>query len=198
MIIRCPEFIKREHKSNALVSTIDIFPTILEALGYPIPKGVQGKSLMPIFAQEQTSVRQYLFTEFNYHQNTIDGFYPRRSIRDDRYKLILNLASGRILNGLIGIDGDKAYTYSQDLKYKNTWVREVFDRFRSPPEIEFYDLQNDPFEKNNLEYNVAHASKIAELSNELYKWMASTNDPFLSKENVDEEIRRLNSLSDNR
>jgi arylsulfatase A-like enzyme len=41
-------------RSRAHVSLVDVFPTICEAVGLPIPAGVQGRSLWPILTQSGT------------------------------------------------------------------------------------------------------------------------------------------------
>ena len=62
---------------------------------------------------------------------------------------------------------------------------------------EFFDLKKDPFEKNNLAGDTEYTGKMEELSNELYQWMESTNDPFFSMENVHEQIKILKNENNN-
>jgi N-sulfoglucosamine sulfohydrolase len=155
---------------------------------------VQGGCLMPVLTQEKEHIREYLFAEFNFHPNRLETFNPQRTVRDNRYKLILNLASGIIHNGITGIDGDKAYTFAQANKYDGTWVREVFDRLKNPPRIELYDLQNDPYEKVDLSENTSLISKKVELLKELFKWMDTTEDPYLDSQYLLKEIDRLKGL----
>jgi arylsulfatase A-like enzyme len=65
--------------SNALTYLFDIFPTVCELTGAPVPGGVEGKSLAPIWAGRSTSVRDTLFTTYE---------DLMRSVRDERWKLI--------------------------------------------------------------------------------------------------------------
>ncbi len=67
---------------------IDIAPTLLELAGLAPKPDAQGRSLVPVVAGRVTSVHDYLFGE----QDIIE---PLRSVRDARYKLILNEATGR-------------------------------------------------------------------------------------------------------
>jgi len=189
--VSCPKFVNKGQESGALVSTVDIFPTILDAVGIEIPHNVQGKSLLPVLKNETDKVRNFLYTEFNYHGKSINSFYPRRAVRDSKYKLVLNLPSPYIPNGITGIDGDKAYVYSQTEKYDGTWVREVFDRLKNPPKVELFDLDNDPYEKNDLSENASLKSKKDELLANVLKWMKETDDPFLKAEDVELEIDNL-------
>ena len=193
--VSCPEFISKGQQSDALVSTVDIFPTVLTALGLAIPDEVQGKSIVPILKNEQTDVGEYIFTEFNYHGRSITSFYPRRAVRDERYKLIINLPSPTIPNGITSIDGDKAYSFSQTAKYDGTWVREIFGRLKNPPKIELFDLLNDPYEKNDLSDDISLDNKKEELLEQVLNWMVTTGDPFLEPEEVEKEIENLQSGS---
>ncbi len=189
--VSCSGVIKNKQQTGALASTVDIFPTIMDALDLPISGEVQGKSLLPVLRNEKKQVRRYLFTEFNYHGCSINSFFPRRTVRDGRYKLVLNLPTPHIPNGITSIDGDKAYTFSRGEEYDGTWVREAFERLKNPPKIELFDLQNDPFEKNNLAGNPALQDKKKELLAEVLNWMAGSNDPFADENKVVFEIEKL-------
>ena len=48
MILSWPERFRRGLHSDALVESVDIAPTLLEAAGLPVPESMQGRSLMPI------------------------------------------------------------------------------------------------------------------------------------------------------
>jgi N-sulfoglucosamine sulfohydrolase len=190
--ISWPQQIKENIRSNALVSTVDIFPTIIDVLGDNIPNNVQGKSLLPIFKGDVEKIRSNLFTEFNYHGKMLNHFYPRRTIRNEQYKLILNLATKHIKNGLTSVDGDISFNMSQQSKYKDSWVNEVYNRLQSPPEIEFFDLSKDPYEKNNLSEKKEYKEIIEAMREKLEMWMVDTNDPFLTEEAILNEIKMLN------
>lgn len=66
-------------RSDALVYLMDLFPTFAEFAGAKIPEGVEGRSLVPILAGQQTKVRDVLYTAYRDCQ---------RAIRDERWKLI--------------------------------------------------------------------------------------------------------------
>lgn len=181
-LVKYPEGMETIKESDALVSTIDIYPTILDVLGIEIPMEVQGESLEPIISGGSNKVRDYLFTEHNFHTQFIDNYYPRRTVRDQRYKLIYNLPAGNFNNEDLYIDKDSAYYYSRGEKYEGTWVREVFDRLASPSKLELYDLEKDPYEKVNLIEENSMQSKKEELVTVLNEWMENTQDPFLDQE----------------
>ncbi len=91
LIIRWPNAAKAGQVRSELVSMIDIMPTVLRAAGVSVPPDVEGLSLTPLLGGVELSRewRTFLFTEMNFHQ--ANQFAPQRTVRDDRYKLVLNL-----------------------------------------------------------------------------------------------------------
>lgn len=69
----------RKGRSDALVYLFDIFPTVCEWVGAPIPSGLDGQSLKPILDGKLRGVRETLFLAYRDVQ---------RAVRDDRWKLI--------------------------------------------------------------------------------------------------------------
>lgn len=171
--------VSKPMRSRAMASTVDLLPTILDAVGAEIPEGLHGRSLRPVVSDADGNWRESLAAEFHYHGSR--PFYPRRAIRDQRYKLIHNLRAGEAKPST-GIDGDTAYRQSQQSKYENTEVRRAFDTFADPPEFELYDLQSDPWEFRNLAENPERAGELARLREALRAWREETDDPLLTEE----------------
>jgi arylsulfatase A-like enzyme len=65
--------------SKALAYLFDLYPTLCDLAGIPVPAGLDAKSLAPVIKGSQPGVRDCLFTAYRNCQ---------RSIRDDRWKLI--------------------------------------------------------------------------------------------------------------
>uniref|UniRef100_UPI003783D925 sulfatase-like hydrolase/transferase n=1 Tax=Prosthecobacter sp. TaxID=1965333 RepID=UPI003783D925 len=65
--------------SKALAYLFDVYPTLYELAGIPVPAELDAKSLAPVIKGAQPRVRDCLFTAYGVSQ---------RSIRDDRWKLI--------------------------------------------------------------------------------------------------------------
>ena len=55
MIFSWPERFRRGLHSDALVESVDIAPTLLEAAGLPVPESMQGRSLLPILTGQADS-----------------------------------------------------------------------------------------------------------------------------------------------
>jgi tetratricopeptide (TPR) repeat protein len=70
------------------VETVDIVPTLLEALNIPVPGDVQGRSLLPLIRgeAEETNTWAYFETYFPLYRY---GWSRLRGIRNDTHKFIL-------------------------------------------------------------------------------------------------------------
>ncbi|MCA9053131.1 MAG: sulfatase [Planctomycetaceae bacterium] len=167
--------------SEQLVSSVDIAPTILDAADVDSPATFHGRSLRPILANDNATWREYLGADFHFHGER--NYFPRRALRDSRYKLIRNLIAGD-RKAYVTVDADRAYQHSRDEKYAGTDVRETFDRALDPPEYELYDLQNDPWEFHNLASDSAHADTLKRMQSALLEWQSDTNDPFRTRQNL--------------
>ncbi len=66
-------------KTGAFTYLHDIFPTVCDLTGTPIPPQVEGKSQVPVIMGKVARVRDYMFNQFKTFQ---------RSLRDDRWKII--------------------------------------------------------------------------------------------------------------
>lgn len=66
-------------KSRALAYLMDIFPTVCELVGAPIPESLDGQSLAPLIHGKATAGRSSLFLAYRDLQ---------RAVRDERWKLI--------------------------------------------------------------------------------------------------------------
>lgn len=81
--------IKPGSRTNAMVSWIDIFPTLIDAAGGKVPTGLDGRPFTDVLLGKTDSHREVIFTT-----HSGDGrmnIYPIRAIRDQRYKYIMNI-----------------------------------------------------------------------------------------------------------
>lgn len=79
--------------TRSLAYTVDLFPTLLELAGATVPddEDIDGRSLLPVLADPETSVREHVFTSF-FDPNGMGPYTEHdRAIRDDRFKLIRSL-----------------------------------------------------------------------------------------------------------
>ena len=88
MIVRLPGVTPEGKDSRALVELIDIFPTIMDAVGLESPAGVQGRSLMPLLAGKTDKHRDVVRSEFP--QGRGPDYEPTMMQFDGRYKVVDN------------------------------------------------------------------------------------------------------------
>ncbi len=182
MILSWPGHVSGGQVRRELVSTLDIMPTFLDAVGAHSVEGLAGLSLLPLLQERKTQWRRYLFTE--YHTHSAHNFYPQRTVRNARYKLIHNLLPGQ---------NNPGYDFTLKRFFKDMPktiesapddIRTAYRRMKTPPAYELYDLETDPHEFRDLAAHAEHAELLATLKERLAEWRTQTNDPLLNPENL--------------
>lgn len=169
---------KKGQVNDALVSTLDLMPTFLDVAKAAPVEGLAGRTLTPLLLGNAGERRKYLFTE--YHTHSAHNFYPQRTVRDERFKLICNLMPGEVNPGY-EFTRRKFFRELRDVVWKAPEpVRSAYEQMERPPEYELYDLQTDPHEFRNLADAVEFAAPFAELKTQLADWRIRTNDPLLN------------------
>lgn len=160
LILRGPGGFVGGKVADAMVSQIDLFPTLCELLELDPPVWLEGVSLMPLVRGEVDTVREELFAEVNYHS----AYRPKRAVRTARWKYIRHFEEPRLC-----CDGGP----SRDLWLGHGWAE------RPVAWEGLYDLMFDPNELHNLADDPAHRDVLNELRERLARWMEETNDPLL-------------------
>ena len=91
LIVRGPGGFHGGKVSDALVSQIDLFPTLCELAGIERPDWLQGRSLLPLVRREADEVNDAIFAELTFHA----AYEPQRAIRTQRYKYIRRFGERR-------------------------------------------------------------------------------------------------------
>ena len=164
LILRGPGGFSGGKVIDALVSHIDVYPTVCELVGLEPPSFLQGVSLMPLIRRLTTTIRDEIFAEMNWHA----AYEPQRAVRTERWKYIRRFGERRT-PVLPNCDDSP----SKDLLLRYGWAeREIaFEQL--------YDLVFDPNEAANLAADPACAGPLAELRGRLDAWMHDTDDPLL-------------------
>ncbi|MEO2013983.1 MAG: sulfatase [Fuerstiella sp.] len=190
LIIRWPGRTTTNLVRQELVSTLDLMPTLLEVAGAERIADLPGRSLLPLLKTQPTDNvnsewRRYLFTE--YHLHSAHNFYPQRTVRNERYKLIQNLMPGQNNPGY-GFTLNRFFADLPDaIESAPDHIRAAYQRMQVPPAFELYDLHSDPHEFRNLAQNSAHSAVLTELKKQLAEWRKQTNDPLL----IPDSLQRL-------
>ncbi len=152
---------------DALVSQIDLYPTVCELTGAAKPDWLQGRSIMPLVRGEVDQINEQVFSEVTYHA----ALEPKRCVRTKRYKYIR----------LYGPTTRHIMPNCDDSLSKTLWTDQGWPRMEQDRE-QLYDLLFDPNEAHNLASDPRYADPLADLRRRLDGWMAETGDILLKDE----------------
>ncbi len=209
LIVRNPYLEKRGVTNTALVSHVDLTPTMLDFAGgldraknapfkpvdanafwaeRKLEKGenrgkkytaYHGRSWLDILDKTDDPSREVIFASHTFHE--VQMYYPMRVIRDRDYKLIWNIAH------------PLPYPFASDLWAASTWQAQfkkgkdapyglkTVDQYIHRPQFELFDLRYDPDETKNLATDPAHAAKLDELKKKLRAFQETMGDPWAQK-----------------
>ncbi|MGH7946837.1 MAG: sulfatase family protein [Opitutaceae bacterium] len=144
LLMRWPAVIKPGRTIDDMVSNVDMFRTMLGAMGVPAPADARARGVdySPLLRGQTMPARNIVHGQYDLHNGALAYM---RMVRTDRYKLVRF--------------------------------------FHVNNADEFYDLQSDPDEMQNLARgprSAQYESVQQPLRDELAKWMTSINDPLLS------------------
>jgi len=150
---------------DALISQIDIFPTLCDLLEIPNPEWLEGKSFLPIIKGKPEAINNEIFAEVNFHAS----YEPVRALRTSKWKYISRF----------GDNLNQVFPNCDDSPSKLYWLKNGWANHKHLPE-ELYDLTFDPNERNNLVSDSKYFSILSDMRARLKSWMVKTNDPLLN------------------
>lgn len=168
-----PGTVDRDH----FVSGIDVFPTILDACGLPVPDGLDGFSFVPVLRGGKQEGRDMVFTQF--HETAGRNRYPMRAVHDGRFGYIFNAwsdgkrafrnesQSGRTMKAM----NEAAKEGSEIAARVNVFIHRTVE--------ELYDFDADPDALVNLIGRPEHKTDAGRICKALEAWMVRTEDPAL-------------------
>jgi N-sulfoglucosamine sulfohydrolase len=211
LVIRNPYESKRGIVSDAMISHVDMAPSLIDFAGALDPQknrpnswtdpedfwkqagerqtenrsgghtftAYQGASWLPILGDTGTAHRDTIYASHTFHE--IQMYYPMRAIRDRKYKLIWNIASGL------------PYPFASDLWIASTWQaqyqlgpqapfgKRTVGEYIHRPRFELYDIAQDPNESRNLADDPAYAQVLADYQQRLKEFQKACQDPWITK-----------------
>jgi len=159
-------------QSDRKVAFVDLAPTVLSLAGIQPPARMQG---MPFLGKYDTAERKY---QYGLTGNQASHFTPIRTVSDGRWKYIrryIPYKSDDLLNAFQWQMPSNLYWDKTYFEGKCTNKACELPFTRNEPEL-FYDLQNDPFEINNLIDDPKYAAQIDVLRKELSDHIRTTGD----------------------
>ncbi len=173
-IVRWPGHTKKNSTSDALISLVDLTPTLVDIAGLKPKEGLDGKSFKDVLTGSKSNHHEYIFAETSVEPHYWYNYVPSRTvITSDGMQYIKNYHPGRRFITHI----DKV---ERNMFYFDSWVNSsavnektkfLLDRYSYRPPEELYDLKSDKNEfKNLIDGDAVNAktSKMKELlQNEL-------------------------------
>ncbi|MAS38354.1 MAG: sulfatase [Anaerolineaceae bacterium] len=149
-ILRYPREVAAGTQNDDMILNVDFAPMFLDLVGLPVPEHYQGRSFRPLLAGDTPDDwRDAMYYRYWMHK-THHNVYAHYGIRTLRYKLI--------------------YYYADALGQAGT-IDETYE-----PEWELFDLQNDPYELNNVYQDPAYADVVKTLTDDLHRMQADVGD----------------------
>lgn len=136
LIVRWDGQIEEGSRSDALVTSNDMYPTLLNMAGMPVEKEIlDGKNIFPVLKGEKESVRNTLYWHYpHYHGGS--GMKPGGAMRKGEYKLVVwyeeLLMDSSGAYELYNIDQDMGETVdlTDELPEKAEEMKEEFEEWR--------------------------------------------------------------------
>ena len=215
MVVRDPYQTQRGVQSDALISHIDITPTLLDFAGGLDPETNAPKEMLnakkywkdqglsgidnrdgnqPFDHYHGKSWMGVLANPEQAHHDEIFAshtfheiqmYYPMRVIRDGKYKLIWNIAH------------PLPYPFASDLWAASSWQAQLakgndapygnttVGRYVQRPEFELFDIVADPDETTNLAESSGHADVLEQYQAKLKAAQKRFDDPWIMKWNYE-------------
>lgn len=180
LMVRWPGHVEPGSRTAAMVSWVDILPTLVEVAGGKEPAGLDGESFAAALRPDSHfEGRQEIFTT---HNNDVSvNVYPMRSVRTERWKYIVNLRPETTYT--THIDqwasrlGSGAYFPSWRIAAESEpEAKAIVDAYYKRPAEELYDLASDPNEAHNLAADPQYAQVMADLRARLSDWRDEQGD----------------------
>jgi N-sulfoglucosamine sulfohydrolase len=186
LIIRLPG--AKPLVSDALVSELDLLPTLLDVLGIRYESQLHGMSLKPLVeGKTDAKGHDFIFSEVSGRSHNLKRGMEERSVLDATHQFIVR---SRL---------DEPKVINADLRDMKPWLNRIYgetvrvkeqfpEAYRilsemdpralggKPPAIELYDLQNDPDELHNLATDSAQRPHLERLFAAMKQWHADTQD----------------------
>ena len=152
IIVSMPSKLPVNQQKRATVSSMDLFPTIMNLASGRVPENLDGKSLLPVIRNQSSGQR--------HHETLVwdKGKGGCWVVRHGKWKLAHNAG----------------WTHN-DYEFKDGKAVAVDAPFTYPNGIQLFDLESDPSETKNLADQ--HPETVAELTRLHAAWRAQMSKP---------------------
>ncbi|QDU56041.1 sulfatase family protein [Aeoliella mucimassa] len=209
LVVRNPYADAHKPECDAMISWVDITPTLLDFAGvfdtnansvkqpilremkqeaqqaesfkkpYAAAGTFHGRSFLPYWKNDSFDGWDEVYASHTFHEITM--YYPMRVVRERKYKLIWNIASDLPFPFASDLWAAPTWQYQYQLGPQANYGSWTVDRYVHRPKFELFDLESDPHETRNLADDPVHAETLARLQQKLKTFQRETNDPWLLK-----------------
>jgi N-sulfoglucosamine sulfohydrolase len=172
-ILHWPAQISSAHTSEALLSAIDLAPTVLEVAGVEPPSQFQGRSFLSVIRDPARPFRTYVFAEQNWH----DYEMHQRMVRHGHFLYVRNARPHQPRLGPADSVGSPSHADLVARRAAGQLTPIQADLFATPrPAEELYDLRHDPEQLVNVAARPDYRTPLEALRAALDTWTEQTGD----------------------
>ncbi len=162
LILRQPGRLPSGEVRSALVSHLDLSPTLCGLLGVNAQEG-HGVSFAALLKGEDGPGREDVFAEVNFHASA----EPARCVRTAEFSLIRRFTT----------EMRRPWANTDNGPSKNYW--RTTGEFETLEPVALFDLKTDPLERKNVADLPEYKEIREEMEARLWHWMETTDDPLL-------------------
>lgn len=179
-LARWPGTIKANSVSEAMISFVDILPTLIQvAGGKPVP-ALDGRGFLPVLNGTETKHHDMICGAHTTRGIKNGSTYPIRCVRTRDYKYIRNLAPANTFENVLtrGPEWEAWKRKAQTDSFAASRVK----MYQHRPAEELYDLRSDPWELVNKAGEPGQTGRLASMRSMLTDWMKQQGDTGLQAE----------------
>ncbi|NYT41482.1 sulfatase [Sphingomonas sp. R-74633] len=193
MIVRWRGHVLPNTRNDAMVSWVDILPTLVDLAGGKPAADIDGRSFAAALRTTKVNFqgRSEIYTTHN-NDGSIN-VYPMRSVRTDQWKYIANLHPEYTYTTHIDlwvkrVDSGTYFPSWRRAAESDPAAKAIVDGYYHRPAEELYDVKADPEERHNLATDPRYADVLKGLRGKVAAWRAEQKDdhPVAGKPHFEE------------
>lgn len=175
LLVRWPGVVPAGATTGAMVSLVDLLPTLVAAAGGAEPPEIDGRGFVDVLRGRTNTHRDTVFASHT-GDNRMNRS-PARMLRTARYKYILNLNPDSLYTTHMDRVRQEGYWDSwRERSFRDPSAAAVLWRYHHRPAEELYDLEADPLEQRNLAGDPRFAQLLGRLREGMNGWRARQGD----------------------
>jgi len=182
MIVRWPGQVMAGSETDAMVEYVDVTPTFIDVAGGKPIVPLDGRSFLPVLRGKADTHKDFVYGIMTTRGiiNGTDAF-AIRSVRDTRYKLILNLNhESKFTNACT--KSPMFQSMIAKAKSGDATAKRLVHAYHHRPAVELFDMKSDPLEMANLAGQSDTQKIEMRLRQKLAAWMKAQGDQGVETE----------------